>query len=484
MSELLHSDASDHGFGEPQSYMTARIAEFVKRVEFTDISPQGLLALKRNILDSIACAIAAVDGEPLDYLRDQIDAIGARPVCTMIGGGKTSPDQAALFNSVLVRYADVLDSYMANGGLCHPSDNFGAVLAAAEYVDASGADFILALAIAYEVQCRFTRAVPVMYRGLNHALQLAIAIAAAGGKLLHLDAAQIMNAIAISAADNVSLACVHVEPVSHWKGISPGITAKRAVYNTMLAMRGFTGPKGLFEGPSGLERLFDQKIAIDWTDRGLNVADATMLKKYCALVHGQPVIETVLHIRGESGVKAEDIDGITAEVFGFAYEIAGGGDFGPKDHPVTKEQADYNLKYLIAVALIDGQVGPEQLLEPRINESDVQKLLRRVEIKADEALTQRYPREMPVRITIRMKDGRVLAREQNDYEGARTRPLSWERVVEKFHWLSEPYANERLRHSIVRAVEQLESAKSVRTLTGVLETVNRRRIFARTLSPL
>ena len=52
--------------------------------------------------------------------------------CTLIGGGKTSPDQAALFNSALVRYVDLLDSYMAQGGLCHPSDDFGTILAAAE----------------------------------------------------------------------------------------------------------------------------------------------------------------------------------------------------------------------------------------------------------------------------------------------------------------------------------------------------------------
>jgi 2-methylcitrate dehydratase len=77
----------------------------------------------------------------------------------LIGGGKTSADQAALFNSGLVRYVDLLDSYMAPGGLCHPSDNFGTVLAAAEQAGASGEEFMLALAVAYEIQCRFSAAV-------------------------------------------------------------------------------------------------------------------------------------------------------------------------------------------------------------------------------------------------------------------------------------------------------------------------------------
>jgi len=41
--------------------------------------------------------------------------ISSPGLCTLIGGGKTSPDQAALFNSALVRYVDLLDSYMATG---------------------------------------------------------------------------------------------------------------------------------------------------------------------------------------------------------------------------------------------------------------------------------------------------------------------------------------------------------------------------------
>src|SRR6202795_548435 len=215
---------------------------------------------KRNILDSIGCAIAAVAGPSFRPLRDQWEEYRAPGLCTLIGGGKTSPDQAALFNSGLVRYVDLLDSYMAPGGLCHPSDNFGTVLAAAEQAGASGEEFMLALAVAYEIQCRFSAAVPVMARGFDHATQLAISAAASVGKLLGLSAVELANAIAIATVDNVSLTCVHAEPVSQWKGFSPGMTGMRAIYAASLAKRGFEGPGGLFQGPDGLERMFGQPI--------------------------------------------------------------------------------------------------------------------------------------------------------------------------------------------------------------------------------
>ena len=145
---------------------------------------------------------------------------------------------------------------------------------------------MLALAVAYEIQCRFTAVVPVMAKGFNHAIQLAISASASAGRLFGLPAGQIANAIAIAAVDNVSLACVHAEPVSQWKGFSPGMTGMRAVYAASLAKRGFTGPSGLFEGPNGLERMLGQAIPVDWDDPSLEFVKQTVLKKYCSLIHG------------------------------------------------------------------------------------------------------------------------------------------------------------------------------------------------------
>src|SRR6201994_2610959 len=133
-----------------------RIAAFAASARPGQLTNETRQLFKRNILDSLGCAIAALPGPPFQALREQFEEYRAPGRCTLIGGGKTSPDQAALFNSALVRYVDLLDSYMSPGGLCHPSDNFGAILAAAEHAKASGEDFMLALAVAYEIQCRIT----------------------------------------------------------------------------------------------------------------------------------------------------------------------------------------------------------------------------------------------------------------------------------------------------------------------------------------
>jgi 2-methylcitrate dehydratase len=434
---------------------------------------------KRNILDSVGCAIAAVEGRAFRLLRDQIEEYRAPGRCTLIGGGKTSPDQAAFFNSALVRYVDLLDSYMAQGGLCHPSDNFGTILAAAEYVGASGEEFMLALAVAYEIQCRFTARVPVMAKGFNHAIQLAISAAAGAGRLFGLSVNELANAVGIATVDNVSLTCVHAEPVSQWKGFSPGITGMRAVYAASLAKRGFTGPKGLFEGPYGLEQMFAQSIPVNWEDPSLDVVKETVMKKYCSLIHGQPVLEAVLDLKRRNNLTGDEIEHVRCDVFKPAFEFAGGGSFGPKDHPEVKEQGDYNLKYLVAAALLDDQVGPAQLEELRIQAPDAQALLARVEILPDERFSARYPQELSATITIRTKDSRLFEKEQRGYEGGLNKPLSWDRTVEKFHWLSEAFADQDLRNRLIQVVQQLES-RPISDLVDLLALVRCSAVFPRT----
>jgi len=155
-------------------------------------------------------------------------------------------------------------------------------------------------------------------------------------------------------------------------------------------------------------------------------------------------------------VSPAEVASVTCEIFQSGFDIAGGGSFGLKDHPMTKEHADYNLKYLIAAALLDDQVGPAQLEEARVNAADAQALLARVDIRPDRELTARYPEHLDCRVTIRMASGATYGQDQRGHEGGLERPLTWARVVEKFHWLAEPYADAELRDAIVAEVEVLE----------------------------
>jgi 2-methylcitrate dehydratase len=183
------------------------------------------------------------------------------------------------------------------------------------------------------------------------------------------------------------------------------------------------------------------------------------------------VIDATLALRDEHAIVATEIESVRLEVFQGAFDIAGGGRYGNKDHPSTREQADYNLKYLVAVALLDGQVGPEQLETERVRRSDVQDLLARVDVHPAADLTEAYPARTEARVHIALSDGREFHREQSDFEGSPTRPMSWDRVVEKFHWLAEPFADAALRGEILNAVHRLDEI-TVADLASLLAAVS------------
>lgn len=128
------------------------------------------------------------------------------------------------------------------------------------------------------------------------------------------------------------------------------------------------------------------------------------------------------------------------------------------------------MKYLVAVALLDGAVGPAQLETDRVRRDDVQELMTRVRVSPAADLTAAYPDRTPVRVQVATRDGGEFDRQQLDFEGSPTQPLSWERVAEKFHWLAEPFCDASLREDIIAAVDNLDDIK-VRELTSLLSAV-------------
>ena len=127
---------------------------------------------------------------------------------------------------------------------------------------------------------------------------------------------------------------------------------------------------------------------------------------------------------------------------------------------------------MVAVALLDGQVLPEQYAPERIRRQDVQALLRKVVVRPVAEFSRQFPARMPCRVRITLRDGRAFTKEKEDYEGFYTRPMRWESVVAKFERLSAPHADADLRRQIAAVVTDLEGIP-VADLTRLLAQVRR-----------
>lgn len=292
-------------------------------------------------------------------------------------------------------------------------------------------------------------------------------MAAGVAKALGLDQNKIANAVAISGTAYNALRVTRTGSLSNWKGLAYPDTAFGATHAAFLAMRGITGPMEVFEGNKGLMDAITGPFTLDWSQENLERVRRTSVKKYNAEFHSQSTLEGILELRATNDVHPEEIESIKIDIFDVAYNIIGGGEEGDKRQLHTKEEADHSLPYMVAVALLDGEVSPAQYRPERIVREDVQSLLRKVTIQPDEALSEQFPATMPCRITITLKDGQTLHIEKQDYEGFYTRPLTWDKAVAKFERLATPFTDAGQRAPLIDTIAHLES-KEVAQLTEVL----------------
>lgn len=452
-----------------QHTLVQKMGRWIDQVKWDDLSKEAIQALKGRVLDSIGCAIGSLESETVQSIHQMTMDIAGDGDITMIGGGKSNPDYAAFYNGATIRYLDYNDSYLAKGETCHPSDNIPAVLAASEYVGGSGKDFLLGLAVAYQVHCRLSDEAPVRKHGFDHTVQLAYGAAAGAAKALGLTAEQIANAIAISGTSYNSLRVTRTGNLSNWKGLAAPNTAKGATNAAFLAKYGITGAEEVFEGNKGFMETIAGQFNLDWSKENLEAVNRTIIKRYNAEIHSQSSIEGLIEFRNEHHIPAEDIKEIRLETFDVAFHIIGGGEEGDKKQIRLKEEADHSLPYMLAVAYLDGQVLPSQYEQDRILSDDVQSLLQKVYVTENPEFSARFPKEMAVRMEVETNDGQVYTIEKDDYQGFTSRPATWEVLKEKYDSLTTRVDRD-LAEKIAEAVYHLENIQ-IKELTELLEQV-------------
>src|SRR6202789_1688950 len=433
------------------------LAKYAARASFANLSAESRRQLPIHILDSLGCSIAALGAGPIQACRDQVAEFGGTGPNALIGGGTANPIYAAFWHTALVRYVDFMDNFLAQTETCHTADNFGVALTIADYVDGSGRDLMLGVALGYTVQSRFVDQANFMTRGLDHTAQLAFSHNAAAGRLLGLSERQIGHAMAMAAVSDASFAVVRAKPLSQWKGLASAHSALGAMNALFLARRRVEGPLQVIEGPLGIDHLLGMKINIDWDKQGYEGVVGSTIKKYNSMIHTQSAVHCMVELAKANKVDPEQVTSIEAEVFQLAYDFAGGGLYGVDKVIRTKEQADHSLPYLLAVALIDGDVMPAQFNPERIIKPDVQALLKKVSVKPNHEFTEQYPKKMPAKITVRQQDGKVVEHEVQDYPGLASHPFTWEDAVEKFDRLMAGRVDQGLSGEIKDAVRSLES---------------------------
>ena len=448
-----------------------QLAAWTLRASYDKLSPESVRQLPVHVLDCVGCSLAALGAPPVAAMRSLIADMAGSGDSPLIGGGSSNLMYSVLWHTALVRYVDFMDNFLAARETCHTADNFGAVLAAAAHADANGKAFMTALAVGYTAQSRFVDHGTFMERGLDHTAQLPFSIGAAIGPLLGMSQDQIASGIASAAASGGAYDNIRSKPLSQWKGLASSQTAFGTINALLLAQRGVTGPLQIIEGRGGIDTLLGKPIEIDWSRQDYEGITTSAIKKYNSEIHTQSSIDCIIELRSKNQVDPSRVKSIDAEVTQITYDFAGGGAYGNSTTGInSKEQADHSLQYLVAVALIDGAVGPAQFDPDRIGKQDVQQLLLKVNARPNDGFTRAYPQHMPARMTVVIDDGKSFSNEVRDYAGMPVRPFTWDQSVEKFASLMAGRIDKHQADEIIAAVKTMETT-SARDLLQLLQKV-------------
>jgi len=448
--------------------LARRLADYAARFEPRDLPAEVLKYAKRLIIDTIGCALGGYTSEPAKIARDVAAAFGSGTSrATLIGSGQpASPDLAAFVNGVMIRYLDYNDGYTsAVSG--HPSDNLAALLAAAEAGGADGERLIAATVLAYEVYCRFSDAVDIL--PFDHPTLDLVASSLAAAYLMRLTPERTVEAINLAITPNLALHQPRIDVLSHWKACAAANACRNALFATLLAARGMTGPRLAFEGAEGWYRVVSrgpfELAPFGGAGPPYKIMECS-IKRFPLGQYSQTVVQAALEVRAQLA-DVRDIAEVHIRTLQKAITIMAGDP--EKWRPRTRETADHSMVYTTGVALLHGHVHQRHFGEEYRENAELLDLVSRIKVSVSEEANRRAPEAMLCEVEVVTRSGKRHRAEVAYHKGHFKNPMSDAEVETKFRSLAlevlTPGETDRLLARLWRLEEERDIGALLRLTT-------------------
>jgi len=433
--------------------LTDLAIDFILKTKWDDLPKAVQHQAKRCFLDTLGAMIAGSQTPAADIMRKTaLEQFGGDQATVLVTGERVSAAGAALANGFAGNALDIDDGYRPIKG--HPGAcALPPVLTAAEMVGGcSGAEFLTALVVAYELGTRAGIIRHATYAAYHASGSWgAVSGAAAAGKLMGLSAGQLFHAM--GAAE------YHAPIAPMMKGIDTPCMGKDAigwggmvaVLSALMARDGFTGICPLFDDAADARLI--ESLGEKWEIHNL------YFKPYAACRWGQPAVAGALKIIQEKHLTLDRIRHIRVRTFDAATRL-------PNRHPRDTEEAQYNLAFPVAAALLDGEVGPRQVLPPRLYDDDLLNLMDRVSTEVDPKFEAEFPAKTPAEVIVETTAGKIYksGRIEALWEPPDTLP-SDDDLESKFLWLTGPILG---KHKANQLMTQIWSTDCLATIDPIV----------------
>jgi 2-methylcitrate dehydratase PrpD len=430
-----------------------------------ELPPNVARDARHRILDTIGAIVSGAHLQPgvaaIKFIESQGGVAEASVLTTNI---RTSAINAALANGMF-GHADETDDFEPVTK-AHPGCAVvPAALAVAEREGRSGVELIRAIALGYDLCCRFLMTLgPDHVRATHRSAEgtsATFGAAAAAASLARLDEQGMRYALSYAAQQVSGLWSwtrdnEHVEKAFDFGGMG----ARNGVTAALMVQSGFTGVRDVLDGEHNMIDAMSTQPRRDEMTAGLGsryFVSATAIKTFSVGYPIQAPLDALLTLRRQHGLTADTVERIVARL--------------PEDGArIVNDSAmpDVNCQYILAVGLLDGGVSfADSHSHERMKDPRVLAVKKRVELVADRALMDpTAPRSGLVEVTLR--DGRKVTHFTKHAPGTMENPLDEEGVNVKVRDLMVPVIGADRTAQVIRRVHALEEVRDVREFVRTL----------------
>jgi 2-methylcitrate dehydratase PrpD len=444
---------SPEGSTAVRTGVTQTLARYVVNARPGDLPAAVREHAVRTFLNWLGCAVGSSGHEAVDIAIKALAPFSGAGQASVLGRReRTDIFSAALFNGISSHVFDFDDTHLKT--VIHPAGPVAsAIFALAEYRPVSGAEFVHALALGVEVECRIGNAVyPDHYDVGWHITGSAgvFGAAAAVGKLLGLDEQQMVWALGIAASQPVG---IREQFGTMTKSFHPGRAAQNGLTAAFLASQGYTSSQQGIEAKRGWANVTSTRQDYSEITEGLGERHESALNSFkpfaCGIVI-HPAIDGAVQLRNEHGLTADRIASVQLRVHPLVLELTA------KRTPKVGLEGKFSVFHSVAVALIDGRAGESQYSDAAVLDPATVRLRDSVDATIDPALAPDA-----ARITVTLNDGSKLEKFVEHAIGSKDRPMSDDDLAAKFTDLVLPVLGEARTAQLLSACWRLQEASDI-----------------------
>ncbi|KAF7715402.1 Uncharacterized protein PECH_007895 [Penicillium ucsense] len=419
---------------------TERLAIWAANLKFADLPTDVVEKTKDFFVDWLGCTIAGRYHPAVQAISKFASHMGP-------SGGKSEVLDGALGFTTSAAFASLVNGASShvveqddlhNRSIMHPATViFPAALAVAQDVEATGAEFIAACVVGYEVGCRVGR-----YLGKTHyerfhstATSGVIGVAAATAHLLKLDAEQMLSAIGTAGTQAAGLWQFLID-ATHSKQVHTGKACFDGIFAAYTARDGLLGTRDILEGPRAMGvALVPGTTNAEAIDGDLG-NDYEILhssfKWHASCRHTHPSADALLKLMKNHKLGFEDIESVVAHTYQAAINVLGMTGKGETVH-----QSKFSMGFVLAVVAKKGQAMITDFGEDDLEDSSLREFQQRVKMELDPEIDRAFPEKWKGTVDVRTKDGQSFTESVEFAKGDPELPLTRDEIERKVHTLAK-----------------------------------------------